>query len=171
MKKERMVREEILPASFEDINQILILAKPFVDKGLILKRSRKKVEKMIKRKELRVAIIEDPLGKEGRKVQGFCACSLLSPQKAELHFLVAKRGNPFVAVRLIKSWLEILEKLGIELVFLTTRIDNRMKETVFKRCGFEPISIWKLSLRKLIPLLWRRILGRHSIAMGRYLNK
>ena len=170
MKRTEQKEEIIRYATFEDVSQILSLVEPFVRDGWLLKRSRRKIKKMIKRKELRVAVIEDSTGhKRKEKIKGFCACSIISFQKAELYFLAAKKGNPFLAERLIEKWMENLKILQIDFVFLTTRIDNRMRDTVFKRCGFEPVSLWKLPLGKLIALVSRRFLGRHSIAMGRNL--
>lgn len=146
-----------------DIGQIMSLAEFYREKRLLLKKSRRKVERMIEKWELLVV-----KGKE--QIKGFGACTIVTPQKAKIHFLAAKKGNPFVTERLIKRHLEILEKIGIEFVFLTTKADNRMRSTVFKRCGFQEIPLWKLPFSELIPLILRRLMGRHSIAMGRNLQ-
>jgi N-acetylglutamate synthase-like GNAT family acetyltransferase len=165
LKKEKIERVEIGPARLEEqeIEQILSLAKYFVKKGQILKRSRRKVKRMVEKKELRIARkISD------QEIIGFCACKILNLEQAVLHFLVAKRGRPFIAERLIKSWLKSLKILRFKSVFLTTRADNRLRYTVFKHCGFKEIPIWKAPLQISLPLLWRRLLGRESIVMVKY---
>jgi len=168
VKKEKVERrEEIGPARFEEqeVEQIMELAEYFVKKGMILKRSRKKVAQMIKKKELRVV-----RNINSQKIIGFCACKILNLEHAMLHFLVVKKGRPFVAERLIKDWLRSLKILRFKSVFLTTRSDNRLRYTIFKRCGFKEIPIWKTPLKISLLLVLRRLLkGRKSVVMVKYL--
>ena len=167
MKKQKIEREEIVLARLEEeeVKQILNLAKYFVQQGSILKKSKRKVKKLIMRKELRIA-----KEKSKNKVIGFCGCKILDIDNALIFFLVAKKGRPFLAEKLIKSWLNTLKFLEIKSVFLTTRANNRLKDTIFRHCGFKEIPAsatpWQISL----PLIWRRIfLGRKSIVMKKSL--
>ena len=162
------IKEEFIRISYPDpgekaVEEIFQLAERFVKEGWILRRSRRKINRMIKKNNLRIA-----RDINSQKIIGFCACKILNLERAELHFLVAKKGRPFVAERLIKSWLSTLRILKFKTVFLTTKKDNRLRNTVFKRSKFEEIPLWQTPWQVLLPLLFRLIfLRRKSIAMKR----
>lgn len=148
-------------ASSADVDEILRMALGPTIKGWILSRSEVEVKGLVEKGEILVK-------RDKGRILGYAACSLGS-NKPEIHFVVSER--PFVISCLIKAWIEVLTKKGYGFVFLTTRADNPLIKTVFKRCGFAHLPLRQLPFQKRVAILWRRVFhGRYSIALGQILN-
>ena len=172
MKKERKF---FRGAEISDIQAIMELAAPHVEKGWLLPRKEEEIRTSIWNEELLL------LFEREKKKEVLLGCSggrVLNNKVAELYFFVVRGGrgleSGFDSVRLLKERLKRLKEVGITEAYFFTEKSNPLINTVFKRCGFEIIPEEKL-LSELPPEMQKELVflkkeNRNPIAMKKHLQ-
>lgn len=121
----------------KEIEEMIALVAPEVEKGIILPRSAEEMANTIR---------SYYVAKEGEEIIGFCALHIYSPILAEVRSLIVREDfrSKGVGKNLVTLLLEEGKKLGIEEVLVLT-----YQEGFFRSLGFSVIEKEKIPNPKI----------------------
>lgn len=119
---------EFCKPTLKDIDEMIALVAPEIEKGIILPRSAEEMANTIR---------SYYIAKSGGEIVGFCALHIYSQALAEVRSLIVREDcrSKGVGKRLVTLLLEEGKRLGIEEVLVLT-----YQEGFFKSLGFSVIE-------------------------------